>query len=207
MGDKYPYIRQSKTDLIEDLASSVFTDEFGRNIIRTSVITETGLALLRGRLFLCQTEDAVLDDGSYIEFVIRSEVPSPLVLLSLAITAQMEVLKLEIFEGGTASGGAMPTCIAPNRLVTVSHNTTMLEGTPSTPVIGDEGVAVTGPDGWKVIGTKGSGTADWVDTTLDIGGFICKPLTWYRLRVTNASGNNNRPIQMSLKYVDPDTPV
>jgi hypothetical protein len=190
-------------DFSKLVSEAIFIDDFGRKVLRTSTITEESVALLQHRVLLCQSDEELLDDGAYIELVVQSTNAAPVVFISLGITAQMSTAKLELFEGGTATGGAMPTCIQPNRIPPIpTPNSSTLKGTPLAPVGGDEGTAITGPNGFKLIGLNAAGAADWISTTIDIGGFICMPLTWYRLRVTNTSGRNNRDIQLSLKYID-----
>jgi hypothetical protein len=194
---------RSRNELLEELTGVVFEDDFGRSLARVSVITEESIALLQHRVLLCQTDDEAIDDGQYVEFAIKSDNTNPIVFLSLSITAQMESVKLELFEGGTAADGAMPTCIQPNRIPPIpTPNSSVIKGTPSTPITGTLGTPLTGPSGWKIIGLNGVSSADLISTTIDIGGFLCMPSTWYRLRLTNTSSANDRTIQLSLKYVD-----
>ena len=104
------------------MASTVFTDPFGRMISRTSSITEESIALLSGRVRLCQTNDESLDAGDAVEIAVKSTIASPPVFISLNITAQMEKGKLEIFEDGNITGGGTLTCLNPNRMNQPSSN-------------------------------------------------------------------------------------
>ena len=193
----------NRNELLEDQARTIFIDDFNRSTVRTSSITEESIALLQHKILLCQSETEFLDNGAYIELAVKSTNTAPIVFISLSITAQMSSAKLELFEGGTATDGITPVCIQPNRIPPIpAPNSSVLEGVPATPITGDEGTAITGVNGFKLVGLDGVASADWISKTIDIGGFICIPSTWYRLRVTNTSGSDNREIQLSLKYVD-----
>ena len=188
---------------VKQVGSQVVTDDLGRESLRVVVNTEATTQLLAGRVLLIQTEAESLAVGEFIELAIQSTVGT-ITLLSLDVSAQMSQVKLDVFEGGSGlAGGISPTVINPNRLNIPSPNTTFLEGTTTNPITGTDGSNITPPGGYVLLGTEGPSDAQFVSTSVDVGGFLCQQSTWYQLRLTNTSANANRPIQLSLKIIDP----
>ncbi|AZU97866.1 hypothetical protein [Vibrio phage LP.2] len=196
-----------RNELLERQNETLLQDEFGRTSMRVTINSEVSNQLLAGRVLLVQTETEDLAIGQSIELAIQSTV-GVVTLLNLDVAAQMSEVTLEVFEGGTGlAGGISPTVINPNRLNIPTPNTSFLEGTPTAPITGTDGSNITPPGGYVLIGTEGPADAQYVSSSVDIGGFLCQPNTWYQLRLTNTSQNADRPIQLSLKIIDPSDPV
>ncbi|AUR93047.1 hypothetical protein NVP1182O_05 [Vibrio phage 1.182.O._10N.286.46.E1] len=189
---------------VKQVGGQVVTDSFGRESLRVTINSETSNQLLAGRILLIQTESENLDTGESVELAVLSASDTPITLLSLGVAAQISEVTLDVLEGGSGLGGGVtPAIINPNRINIPTPNTTVLEGTPTSPITGTDGVSVTPPSGWKLIGTEGPSDSQYVNDSVDIGGFLCAPNTWYQLRITNTSTQSGRPIQLSLKIIDP----
>lgn len=179
-------------------------DDLGREYVRVSSVDERSIALLNGRIRICETSEQLLDSGDHVEIAIKGSALGPVALLEVQIAAQMEQVTFNIFEGGVGlAGGFAPVCINPNRINQKATNSTVLAGIPATPITGTDGTDIL-PGGWKIQGQDNGGSSDYVNTKINVNGFICIPDTWYQLRFTNTGPNDNRPIQVVVTYIDPE---
>lgn len=161
-------------------------------------------ALMQGRTYLTQSESEAVAATEFIDLAVKGDsLASALTFINLEINGQISNASLKVFEGGSITGGVVPTTIRTNRaLPPVNPNHTIWGGIPATPLVGTLGTEITPPNGLVLIGEAGVGGNDKVDSNIDIGGFVCAPDTWYVLRVTNESASAG-DLQLSLTFIDP----
>lgn len=187
---------------VELQGGTIVEDEFGRQSVRVSVHDEVSDQLLAGRVLLAQVAEVDFDVGETVEIALKSDETAPLVLMSLQVACQSEEITVTILEGGDGlAGGASPTILNPNRIITPTPNSEVLVGTPAAPVTGISGALISAP--WVLVGQDGFGGSEYVKDTIDVGGFICRPGTWYQIVLTNTGTNNNRRCELNLKFIDP----
>lgn len=154
----------------------------------------------KGRVNVCLDEEQLLDADAFIDIAIQSTIDKPVVILDINVAAQMEQVTFRLFEDADVSSGTPGDCVNINRVTTPELNTIVY----TSPVVDDVGTELTpATSGWKLQGYEGPAGSEYVNASINAGGFIARPLTWYILRFINTGTANNRPIQIGVKYIDP----